>query len=260
MILEKLITYNTLFDTIIGSTIVEYDMKSAGSTAIRSIKGESIYNELMSMDKKTRNIKIGLMMKNTKGLSKKVNEFMLKYLNLFIKENKIKKTNFIYSTRDSIVIYNKIPMKTKFDNVEFVNKDGIFSSMFRIKQLTLFFDSMSGRIIAKGINDEVVKKSTFLQRYLVKFLYTIESCQKSGDAKVFNTLRHMRDYYIRSNNTSIYRDVMNENKLGIRYNNELIYVENELELDSKNEEFSIAKDLNYTSIVLPIMRSVLLNG
>lgn len=262
MILEKLININPLFDTILGGTISEFDIKSAGATAIREIKGEEVYNSLMNYDKKTRNVKIGLMMRDEPGLSDRVNKLMLDWLNLFIRENKIKNSNFVYTTRDSIVIYNKIPMKTKFGNVVFRNKDGIFSSMFRIRNITIFFDSMRGYIMVKGLGDSISEKSDFINKYLVKILFMIEGLQNSNDIKIFNTLKYMRNLYMKSNNTAIYRDVLNDNKLGIRYNDELVYVENDLELENSedNENFTIAKDLNYINIILPIMRSVLTRG
>jgi len=257
MILEKLINTNTLFDTVIGGTISEYDIKNAGATAILEIKGRDVYDKLMSYEKKDRVVKIGLMMRDEPGLSEKVNELMLKWLNLFISENKIKLTNFISTTRDSITIYNKLPIKTTFGNVEFRNKDGIFSSMYRINRLTLYFDSMRDFIIGKGLSDDVINTSPFLNNFLKHHLQTIESCQKTGDGKVFNILRRIRESYIKSDDTSIYRDLFNENKLGVRFDGELIYMDNDFESE---DEFQVAKDINYTNIILPIMRSVLVNG
>lgn len=258
MILEKLINQNSLFDTIIGGTIAEWDIKAAGATAIFELKGKETYDYLMSLEKKERNIKIGLMMRSEPGLSEKVNGLMLKYLNMFVTENKIKVTNLINTSRDSITIYNKLPMKTKFGHVEFRNKDGIFSSMYRIKRLTLYYDSMREKIIGKGVNDEIVDNSSFLNDFLKDFLHNIESCQKSGDEKVFNILRRMREAYIESDDTSIYRDLLNDNKMCVRYNGEMIYMNNDFESD--DESFEVAKDLNYINIILPIMRSVLING
>lgn len=260
MILEKLINVNKMFDVIFGGLIAEYDIKSAGATAILELKGNDMYEYLMKLDKKTRNIKIGLMMKNEPGLSDAVNDLMLKYLNIFIKENKINAKNIVYTTRDSILVYNKIPLKTIFNHVEFRNKDGMFSTMIRIKNYTILFDSMSGRIDIKGIKDEIVEDSFFLNKFLINFLYIIESCQKNGDEKIFNTLKNMRLQYLNSHDVRVYKDLLNENKLGVRYNNELIYLDVNTDTIEENEDFEIAKDLNYVNFVLPIMRSSLLNG
>ena len=257
MELDRLINVNPMFDTIIGGMISEYDIKSAGATAIRELRGEETYDYLMSLPKLERNIKIGLMMRSQKGLSEQVNMLMLKWLNMFIKENKIKQTNFICTSRDSVTVYNKIPMKTKFGNVEFRNKDGMFSSMYRIKRLTLYFDSMRGHIIGKGVNDDVVEKSEFLQSFLKRYLYMFESCQKYGDESLFTNLTHMRSSYMKSD-LGVFKDLFNENKLGVRFRDEMMYMDNDFESD--DEEFVVAKDLNYINIVMPIMRSVMLNG
>ena len=258
MILEKLINVNEMFDTIIGGTLSEWDLKSAGATAIREIKGESIYNNLINLEKENRNIKIGLMMRDEPGLSDKVNSLMLKYLNMFISENKIKYSNIITTTRDSIILYNKIPMKTNFGFVEFRNKDGFFSSMYRIKRLTIYFDSMRNELICKGVSNDVVNNSSFLNDYLKDFLRMIEGCQKSGDEKIFNILTKMRTNYLNWDDNSIYRDVLNENRIGVKYNDEIIYMENNFE--TGDDSFQIIKESNFVNIVLPIMRSVLING
>jgi len=64
-----------------------------------------------------------------------------------------------------------------------------------------------------------------------------------------------------SDNDRIYQDILNENRLGIRYNNELLYLDYNVEnYSEENEDFTVAKDINYINFILPIMRSVMLNG
>lgn len=261
MILEKLINTNLMYTSIIGGLLAEYDLAHAGASAIYELKGEDVYNYLMKLDKKTRNIKIGLMMKAEEGLAESVNVLMLKYLNRFISENKLKNKDIVYTTRDSILVYNKIPTKLQMDHLEFVNKDGMYSSMFRIKNYTILFDSMTGKVDIKGISDDIVKESPFINKFLINYLYTIESCQKNGDKKIFNTLKYMRENYLKSENNQIYQDILNCNRLGIRYNNELLYIDiNDENYKEESEDFSIAKDINYVNFILPIMRSVMING
>ena len=84
-----------------------------------------------------------------------------------------------------------------------------------------------------------------------------ESCQKNGDEKLFGNLKHIRDAYM-SAPTEVYKDIFNENRLGVRFRDEMMYMDNSFESD--NDEFIIAKDLNYTNVIMPIMRSVMLNG
>ena len=256
MELTRLINVNPLFDTIIGGNISEYDIKSAGATAIRELKGENTYNKLMTMSKIDRNVTIGKMMRSEKGLAQKVNDLMLKYLNTFIRENNIKNRHIIYTTRDSIYLYNKIPRKVKFGHVEFRNKDGLFSSLYRFNRITVLFDSMTGKVDIKGVNNKAVEDSTFVHKYLRKHLYYIETDQKKGDNKVFTTLSRMREDYISNNDNSIYRDLFNENKYCVKFMDQIAHLDAEIVPDG----YEIIKDSNYLKIVLPIMRSALANG
>ncbi len=258
LVISRLATKNKLFDTIVGGRIAEYDIRSAGSTAIREIKGEATYEYLMKLDKLPRNVTIGKMMRSEEGLAQKVNQKMLDYLNLFIVENDIKNSNFVYNTRDSIVLYNKIPMKTTFGNVEFRNKDGEFSSMFDIGRLTIFFDSMSHNMMCKGVNDDIVNSSPFLEKFLKFHLMRIEMNQKSGSKRLLYTLTNMRNSYLNNTDNSIYRDLLNDNLLPVTLDDQVMYLDSDIE--GKDSEFEIMKKINYVNVVLPISRSALLNG
>ncbi len=258
MEIRSLSSSNSLFDTIIGGTIHEYDIESAGSTAIRHLKGDKIYDELMLLDKKTRNITIGKMMLKERGLGKKVSGLMLEWLNLFMKKNNITQRSFIYNTRDSIVLYNKIPLKTKFGIVNFRDKDGMFSSLYKFKQFTVLFDSMTCKVVVKGIKDEFVETSAFFNEFLAKHLLIIENCQKSGDKILFRNLERMRTEYMHSSDFRIYGDVMNENKIPIRMGDEIFHIEGDM--NAIGEDFVIIKENNYINFILPIMRAAQLNG
>lgn len=251
MVLNKLSVKSEFFNTIIGGTICEYDIKSAGATAIRELKGEEIYKELMKMDKIDRNIKIGLMMRDEKGLSSKVNECMLNYLNTFITKNKITEKHFVYSTRDSIVLYNKIPKKTKFGNVVFRNKDGIFSSFYSLGRLAIFFDSMSYKVICKGVSDKVCEESPFINEYLKKYLKNIEVNYGAHTLNFIKILKSMREDYISSDNIRIYKSLFDENRYNVKMEDDIV------QLDNVDNTFDILRERNYIEIVLPIMRSVI---
>ena len=54
---------NNITTNITSSTIIEYDLKSAHTSALYFIKGEEIYNKLINMPKLERNITIGKMIK-----------------------------------------------------------------------------------------------------------------------------------------------------------------------------------------------------
>lgn len=250
MVLEKLITVNPLFNVIVGGTIQEYDIRNAGASAIYELKGQRNYDDLMRMSKQDRNVTIGLMQRDEPGLSEKVNECMLKYLNTFLIENNIRSSNFIYSTRDSIFIYNKIPMKLKFGHVEFRNKEGTFGSMFTIKNFRLFFDSMRDKILCKGIADSTIEKSIFLNEFIKKYLYMIETTY-GNDVGMMRLFSNMREDYINSDDRRIYRELFNENMYRVNSPSGEVFIDNEFE---EADDFKIVKEGNYVDIVMPLMR------
>lgn len=261
MVLEKLIYNNPAFQIVIDGIISEFDIKSAGSTAMREIYGDELYNELMSMDKLQRNIKIGLIMRDTPGLSEKVNSLMLKYLNKFIEINDIKQRNIIMTTRDSIVLYNKIPLKTTFNNVEFRNKEGMFSSFYRLgSRLIFFFDSMRNDLIVKGVSQEIVKESQFVNIFVKKYLFMFESMRNNGLSNTNSLLTKFRTDYIESKDINIYKELLNENSFAINIENggekELVYMKEAITGITK-EDLSI--ESNYVNIMMPLMRCVSIN-
>jgi len=260
VLLENLNNVNTAYSTVVKSTVAEYDIKAAGATAIKHIMGTKIYDELMSMSKHDRVVKIGLMMRDDPTLSKKVDALMLSWLNMFIEKNKIKMSNVLSTTRDSIIIHKKIPTKLIFDDVEFRNKDGIFSSMYRMGRLTLYFDSMRGEVVVKGLTSNFdVSQSPLFHTFITKYLYQFESLLGKTDNDIFHVLKDVRYHYLHSPDVSIYRDVLNKNKIGIRFKDRLdniVYLEDDSTIIDDSEDYFIAKDCNYVNVIMPVMRAV----
>lgn len=221
--LKKQININPIKNHIISSIINEYDISSAHPTALYFIKGKSLYDELMSMEKLQRNIRIGNMLKNNKELSDKIAELILKWTNLFIRANNIKASQFLESTRDSVMLWNKIPRYTTFEDgiVKFVNKEGEYTSYHRLhNRYTILFDNGIGnkRIRIKGIKDEIVQSSVFVKKHLFNVLSALESSVIHGRGKAVQKLKIERRNIIEAKNTKteeslcIFRELLNENK------------------------------------------------
>jgi len=260
MLLENLININHQYTTVIKSTIAEYDIKACGATAIKQIKGDEIYNKLMDMSKHDRVVKIGLMMRDEPGLSEKIQKLRLEWLNTFIESNKIKPTNIIETTPDSLILHKKIPTKLIFGDVEFRNKEGTFSSMFRLGRLSVFFDSMRGLMLVRGLTSQFdVNQSPLFKDFLTNYLYQFENLLGKDEDEMFAVLRNVRDNYLRSPEVGVYRDVMNKNKIGIRFKNkidEIVYLDEDTGIEDNNSDYYIAKELNYINVIMPIMRAI----
>ena len=257
MVLTKLMYKNPNIDTIVGRQIEEYDIVDAGATGLREIKGETYYQEeLMTRKKEDRKIFIGLEQRKDRDLAKLLNAKMLEYLNEFIRLNDIKLSSIIHTTRDSIYLYKKIPKVTKFKHVKFVNKDGIFTSMYTAGRLVIFYDSMRNKLIGKGLSNAIIEESSFLNDYLKHFLRRAEHSQKTGLTNLNKLLFDMRQEYIHSSNMGIYKSLFNENKYLIDMGYEEVFIDGGNDLPG----IEVSKDLNYKNIVMPIMRSIRMNG
>lgn len=251
--LEKLLTENTMITSAIGATIAEYDITAAAPTAIRYACGLPIYEELMKMGKSERNIRTGLMQRDDPTLWPKIEKITLDWFNDFIEQNKIERHNFIETTRDSILVLGKIPTNLTLDNgfVQFRNKDGAYTSYYRIDGRKILFDSMSGTIRIKGVSDEYVQASPFVNTILKPFLASLETGVLSGQSNLIKCVEKVRTKYIENEDFNIYRDVNSRNLFQFQQGDDLI--EAEMMIDEK----TLIKTSNYMNYILPIIRMVL---
>ena len=89
---------------IINGEIIEYDIKAAGLNLAKEFGyiDKKILEKLEQMDKKDRNIHLGLLKKNNEQLSKKENEAFIEARRLFIVTNKLDVEDIVAIKRDAI--------------------------------------------------------------------------------------------------------------------------------------------------------------
>lgn len=257
--IDKAITENSNINAVVASgTIREYDIAHASASAMYFIRGndKEFYDQLISMPKLQRNKTVGLMIRDDPTLQKKIHNLYLKWLNMFLEANKIRSHQFLWSNNDSIVVCNKIPLKTQFENeiVQFVNKNGDFSSVFKIKGQKVLFDSMGQRIIIMGINDDCVQKSEFVNSYLKGLISLVEKVKSLGYNKILPLLKEYRELYINNSNFEIYRDLTHQNQFMYR-----LKTGRHVYYDDYRGSENLVRDGNYRNFVLPIMNTIHVN-
>ena len=229
--------------------VAEYDIKSAHATALRFIKSEELYNELMLMEKQDRNSRIGCMIRDDQTLHDKIAKLILSWFNKFCEINNIKETNFISSTRDSLLLVNRRPIKTTLENgkVIFRNKDGEFTSYIRINNLEVLFDGMSGNFRIKGISKEYVEGNPAFVRLYKQLLSLIESSKNLTTQQILKKANLLRNKYIHSNDPTVWKSIFDGNKY-------VYMVEGERVLSDElltNPEATLVKVDNYIKLFLP---------
>jgi hypothetical protein len=246
---NKLIETNKNIQYAISTIIAEYDIASAHTTACYFIYGEELYKELAAMPKLDRNIRIGKMMSSDPVLHEKINTLLLKWFNLFCEENNIKENNVISSTRDSILLVNKKPLKTVFENglVTFRNKEGEYTSYLRLQNhFEVLYDAMSGSLRIKGIPSSHLENHPFIKIFK-QALSVLEQSNSITISAGLKKLSKIRNNYIYAANADMYRSLLDGNKFVYYINGERILSDGIIE----NEQ--LIKQDNYVNFLLPII-------
>jgi hypothetical protein len=252
-VFTKLIDSNKNVDYAISTVINEYDIKSAHASALYFIKGEDTYNELMKLDKLSRNTLIGKMIRDDPKLSDKISGKLLSWFNQFCEINNIKEQNFISSTRDSLLLVNKKPSKCALDNgvCLFRNKDGEFTSYIRINNLEVLYDGFSGNLRIKGINKDYVDGNPVFIRLFKQLLSLIESSKNLSTQQILKKANMLRNKYIYSKDPLMWASVFDGNKYVYSINGEKVLSESLLQDD---QYATLIKYDNYLNLFMPVFR------
>jgi hypothetical protein len=248
---NKLIETNPKIQYAISTLVAEYDIASAHTTACYFIFGNDTYEKLMRQDKLSRNTQIGKMMAKDPLLHDQIASLLLRWFNIFCEENNIKDTNFITSTRDSILLVDKKPIKTSFENglVNFRNKDGEFTSYIRLqkqRKMEVLFDNMSGGLRIKGIDINEIENYPFLKIFKT-LLSVLEQSRTLPPGESLKKLNRIRSSYINSPNLDMYRSLIDKGKF-IHYING-----DRIESDTVIDPNALVKTDNYVNFVMPVV-------
>lgn len=255
-VFHKLIETNPNITYAIGTIIAEYDIKRAHPSCMYFIKGKEFYDKLISMPKLDSNILIGKMIRDDPTLSNKIGEIKLKYFNEFCRVNNIKESNFISSTVDSMLIVNKKPMKTQFENgvINFRNKDGEYTSYVRLmygREIEMLYDAMSNDLKIKGINADYVQKNTPLIRLIKQLFMLLESTNKMNTSEVLRKTNYIRNKYINSKDPLMWANIFEGNKYVYDVSGERVLMDEPV---PENESTNMVKTDNYIYLILPLIK------
>ena len=189
----------------IKNTISEYDIEHANISILlaKGIFDKKEYDKYVNMDKKTRNVKIGLLIKEKNYIYDVIQNGFKEYIEEFILQNKLDpENNIIEINHDAVWVTGRLPTKTKFDNVVFRHKQ-TYTSYYGIK--------IKGNIFKIYIN-------TLTDDYGVRNF-------TPNNLEIFNELLDiLRDYEFEDNEKVYERlhSLLRKKVPGINYDNELI--------------------------------------
>ena len=168
---------NKDIDQKVNEEIIEYDMKSAGLSIIKSGKllDERMISLLEILPKDQRSIKIGNLQKRDKELTRKLNEGFEYYRKVFLESNDVKDDDIISIKKDAIFTtkrcknmeFDYVKLVEGFEHRVFLHGTVIYDEEEQINeyQLTLFVQEEDGEISQKlpCYNHNIVRNRTFVR-------------------------------------------------------------------------------------------------
>ena len=161
-----------LFDT----EIIEYDIHAAGPSICREFKllPESLLDEIDKMDKKSKNIKIGLIQRKDREFAKKLQNGFITARKWFIESNEISEDDIVSIKKDAFFIARRNCTKVDFGNIHFRSKN-FYSSYFRLNKLEFYVSTSKHIIDIKGLGQgkslEEIKElhEDYMLSFIMKF-------------------------------------------------------------------------------------------
>lgn len=164
---------------IIKNSICEFDIKNAGVTILyqKGILTKKEYLYYINLDKNTRVIKTGNLLKDNPSYYKIQMDGFKEYMDKFILANKIKKYSVYEIAKDALWIIGRQPKILKFDNVLFVKKRE-FTSFFKYRKIIFYVNSSTNIIDIRGSNPIDDKFLNIIKDILIKYEFGIDLYDK----------------------------------------------------------------------------------
>lgn len=251
MLYEKHNYLNKDIDYLIGKEITEYDIKSAGFNLCKKYKllDDNKIRHLETLDKKRRQITLGLYQQNNPEFKDILNEKFVEIRKMFFEANNLVDDDILSIKKDAIITLKKC-YNTEFDNIVFSDKN-VYTSYFYINKFEFYVNDKT--LDLKGISDEKLKLH---QDYMLDFLHKIFRLLETNPNKKY-IIENMKEFI------SFYKD----KRLHIGYYRELnrdsLYKLNKsfmkdyigLQHTRSLEEIDIS--YNYIHYILPIINILL---
>lgn len=151
-------TYHSNINFAVNKTITEYDIKSAYPNILYSMGliDKVYYNLLISLDKKERVIDLSKFIKEN-NLYEEVRKGIQYYHEKFLSENFIPSSNILEIKNDAIILIDRIPKVTSFDNINYSLVDR-YNCYYKYQNVSIYLyaDQISGTYTVYGLGDYAI--------------------------------------------------------------------------------------------------------
>lgn len=192
MLYEKHNYLNKNIEYLVSNEIIEYDMRSAGFSLIKKfgLLDNNKIQYLESLEKKKRQIQIGLYQRQDRSLGVKLNEKFVDARKWFFESNGLEDSDVLAIKKDAIMTTKRCHNK-QWDNIEFSEKN-IYTSYYYIHNHEFYFNKDT--IDVKGISDELLElHRDYMLDFLSSFFYMMETTTRKK--KMIQLITEFSHYY-----------------------------------------------------------------
>ena len=235
-----------------GVSITEWDMHSAVLSIMKQHKliPENIAEELSTLPKAERNIRIGKLQIGNEQLKSDINKLLKEYIRTFVKTNGIELSNILSIKKDALFVINQFPKVTKFGEIEFIPKHS-YTSYAYLNKKEFYYNSLTNELDIKGINNESVEKCS---GFLADIKLILNKSESLPIEDFFKFLKQYRSDYL---NFKLPIESYRSFSTG-RFK---MAGKKEFEFDQLDDTFDNKKMLNisenYIGYILPLIQQIL---
>lgn len=231
---------------IISNEIIEYDIQSAGFNLMKKYKllDEHKIKYLESLEKKQRQIQIGLYQREDRTLVKRLNEKFVEARKLFFQDNELQDNDILSIKKDAIVTTKRC-FNTQFDNIVFSEKN-IYTSYYYLNNYEFYYNHNG--IDVKGISDDLLELH---REYMLDFLYNFFRMNELSRRKQVIDLIKDFSYFYKEKQLDIeyYRELNTQSLFKI---NDRLFGE-KVGIKNTKDKSTIDIGYNYMNYVVPLI-------
>ena len=194
MLYEKT-RYSAPYDYLINKDIQEYDISKANISILRefNVIDEENYNYLYNLDKRDREVKIGLAIRNNPELGKVLDKGFVESRKQFFTLNNIDEMRVLYIDKDSITVIDQMVSVNKISKyIDFKQKHR-YTSFYRLGYIDFLYynDRRTESYRFKNVNQDRILEGH--GKYMVDFLLSVGYLAQNNPSRELVLM--IRDFY-----------------------------------------------------------------
>ena len=139
---------------MLQNRIIEYDLKSANLSALRASGkiDESVLKKLELVDKHTREVRVGMMVREDKEIGRIIKRGIFHARELLFRANMLQDEDILSIKNDAVFIIGKKLKHTSFGPYQFVQKN-TYSMFVRLDKLEFYYNYRQKKVDIKGLGN-----------------------------------------------------------------------------------------------------------